>query len=208
MVKLVRKLKAGSSNSASPAKPPKELTIEEARETYDVGTIERLLAEIKYYRELDEQSRENSNAKNRAKTQVAKNFKALIADGKLARGDNVIIHDQAFSWDFARSVDINAEEFLALYEKKQISKEIFLQCISVTKGITEKLLGGPMLADLLVDNIGKTPDVRKLDLDKPIDAPFKIVPHKPAPPKIKKTQTMPVGTTANRAGRRIRTNRG
>ena len=185
-----------------PSAKPAKLTIEEAREQFELGSVERLVAEIEHYAEFDEIARLNTNAKNRAKTQVGKSFKQRILQEEMQPGDRILIGDKAFFYDYASSESIDPEELHKLWQDGDISREVFFKCINVTKERATALIGGHLLDPITKRTIGKSLDVRKEELDKPIDEPFKIEHKKQKPGRVKKTQQNPLPRKTATSGRK------
>lgn len=204
------KIKRRPSKSAKSAKREK-FNIDRAREEYEIGSLERLVAEAKNYREFDDIAREHTNAKNRAKTQFGKAFKQLVLNEEIEIGDRLEINDVAFFYDYATSERIDPKALYKLWKDGDISEEVFFNCISVTKEKAQALIGGLMLDPIIERKVGDKLDVRKEDLDKPIAEEFIIKPKKPKPGRVKKTQQDPVakatGTSRKPTRRRIKVKR-
>jgi hypothetical protein len=179
---VVKRRTAPKAKAKAP--PPKELTLEEARERYELGTEERAFAELKHLASFKEEARKVTNAENRQKTQAKKALKALVAGEVLDLGDEIYVGEKAYSYDFARSESVDRQALYYLVKKGDVKLEDFLKCIYVNKEMASKLIGDHILLKITKPETGKTADIRSRDLDKTVERP-RIV-KKPLPPAAKK----------------------
>lgn len=84
-----------------------------------------------------------------------------------------------FDYNQTETEVIPPEDFLALYERGEITKEQFLKCISVGKANVDTHVGSDVTLKLSQTKIGKEFDVRVTELD--IDAPREEVIVLPTP---------------------------
>lgn len=183
------------------------MPLEDAREKYEIGTIERALIELAEVTRLTDISREATNAVNRAKTQSSKALNGLVLNETIQKGDKLIVGDVAYSYDYAISESLPFEKIFKLYEDGQITKETFFKVCSVSKTTAVTLIGAHIVDDLTDTKIGNKADIRTEKLPKPITEPYRIEKKKPPKPKVVKGQTLAVprgGTKTARKTRRIR----
>jgi hypothetical protein len=179
----VARLKLRSRPKAKGSPPPKELTLEEIRERYDLGTEERAIAELKFLGTFKVAARDVLNAENRQKTQARKALKALVAGEVIDLGDEIHVGEKAYSFDFAKSESVDRKALYALVKKGDVSIDDFLKCIYVNKEMASKLIGDHILLKITKTETGKNADIRSRDLDRPVERP-RIV-KKPLPPASK-----------------------
>ena len=169
MARTVTKIrKRQNADTFGGNRAPKELTLEEARATYEMGTRERLFAELKALEVCKAAAREQTNATNRQKTQAGKAFTAhLMAQGIEVGKAEVHMGDTAYGYDYSTSDTIPAEKLYELFEKKKITKDQFLRSISVSKDAAKRNIGEHILVTITDDKKGKTLDIRTRELDVP-----------------------------------------
>lgn len=189
--------------------PPKEVSIEEARDRYQFGTKERAVAELQEFSRHKDVAREANNAQNRAKTQAGKAMKALVTDAELAIGDEIQIGEEAFAWDYAREDVIDPKGFYELFQKGKITEDDFFKSLSVLKSVATTRIGEHILGDITSETVGKTADIRVRKLDNPVKTP-RIV--KRPPPRAKKkldrsTDIAPAVANVNNPVRSLRRRR-
>jgi hypothetical protein len=205
----VVKLRLKVRPKAKAAPPPKALTIEEAREQFELGTLERATAELAHLRSFKEAARQVTNAENRAKTQAAKALKALVAGEVIDLGDEIYVGDKAYKYDFALSETVDRQALYNMVKKGEIKVEDFLKCIYVNKEAASKHIGDHILLRITHPEKGKTADIRSRDLDKPVELP-RIV-KKPLPPankkKLDRSQDIAPGEVARSPVRSLRRRR-
>lgn len=100
-------------------------------------------------------------------------FKSGIKNQQFQVGTYVLADGFRFDYSQTETEVIEPSDFFALYEKKQITREQFLKCISVRKGDVDTHVGSDVSLQLARSKIGKDFDVRVKMLD--IDAPAERV---------------------------------
>lgn len=204
MALAIKKRPLVKSSSAGAAPEPIELTIEQVRDKFPLGTLPRTVAELRELQIIKDAARELTNKASRTKTVVGKAMSALVLNDTIARGDRICIGDTAYFYDYAESDSISFDELLKLFEKGEISREAFTKSCKVNKDVATKLIGAIVLEDITTHKIGDKLDIRSEDLEKPIDEPFRIV-KKPKPePKVQKSQQQPVAVSTGVSQKPVR----
>lgn len=160
------------SNAARPpAAPAVELTIEEARQEHEIGTLPRAVAEIKEHQRLSDVAREYTNAVNRQETQVNNAIKAFALQEDMQPEDELRIGDAAYRYDVTRSEKISAEGLYQMLKDGKITDGEFLQSITVNKADAERVIGQHKLMKITTETAGKKLGLRKTKLDVPAKEP-------------------------------------
>lgn len=179
---MALKLKAPPKVKTKAPPPPKELTLEEAREQFEFGTQERAIAELKALVDAKEAARVLTNATNRQKTQAGKSLKTLIAEELLAVGDEIQIGDMSFRYDYATSESIDSRKLYDMVRAGKVPVEDFLKSIYINKEMASKFIGDHVLLPITSKKEGKTLDIRISELETPVASP-RIVKKSAPPPK-------------------------
>ena len=205
------KLKTLKKLKAFPGKPKKqrELSIEEARLKYDIGSRDLTVAELKERDRVKDFAREATNAGNRQNTTAKNAFKAFSLAEELSPETEIQIDATGYRYDVTHTERIDPDDFLKLFESKKISRETYLQCVSVQVAPATLLIGAHVLKKIKKQVDGKEWDIRTRDLDQPVTG-VKVV--KAEPPKpgnklrrdVEQAPAMPGGMKRIKKRRRIK----
>lgn len=190
--------------------PERELTLEEAREKYAVGTEELLVAELRGLAAEKEIQKEALNGYNRQKTRAGKAFIAYMLANDIEPGKaEVQVGEVGYGYDYSSGETIDPEKLFGLFEKKKITREQFLKSISVPKDAAKRNIGDHILITIIGDKQGKTLDIRTRELDLPAKVPTVVrngMKPKPAG-RIKRTNVEKPGSAVRAPAKRIRRQR-
>ena len=146
----------------------KPLTVEEARKLHDIGTLERLVAELREGKRLSDIAKEHANASSRQDTQVKKAIKAYALAEDLQNDDRLLIDDHAYWYDVTHTEKIDPKGLLEMLRNGEITDGEFLSSISVNKVDAERTIGQHKLQRITTETAGKKLDLRKQKLDTPV----------------------------------------
>lgn len=156
---------------AQPPGPGNELTIEEARKQYALGSMELAVAEIKELKKLKAVAKEHGNTATRQETKVKGAIKSYSLAQELKPDDEVLIDDTAYSYNVTYSERIDVKGLYKMFKDKEITEAEFLMSISVSKADAERTIGQHRLMSITVPTPGKTLGVRTRALDAPVTQP-------------------------------------
>lgn len=110
---------------------------------------------------LDE-AREKTNAANRQKTIVGREYKALIPALNIKEDECIQVDGVQFSYGGAAPRQfIDPNDLFTLYEKGKINKNQLLACLSVDMGAARKFLGTTMVTRISKYEVsGSAPSIR------------------------------------------------
>ena len=136
---------------------------------------------------LKKAASEATNAVNRQKTVLKNIFKERIKTGKWELGTYVEAAGTRFDYSVTEKEVIEPEDFLAMYENGDITKEQFLRCISVQKGSVDTHVGSDVTLKLANKVHGDSYDVRTSDMDiEDVSKEAVVTPSAPMVPKRRK----------------------
>lgn len=111
---------------------------------------------------LHEEARALSNEASRQKTVLKTSMENCLAKGDLKLGDTILFKNKIYGYGPHTSKVISAKKWHQFYLDKEISLEEFLSAISVSKAEAERVAGSDQIVPLLVENVGKTSDIRTI----------------------------------------------
>jgi len=114
---------------------------------------------------LRDTAKDATNAVNRGKTILKNVFKDGIKNRQFVIGTYVLHGGYRFDYSQTESTVIEANDFLALYESGNITRDQLLKCVSVQKGSVDTYIGSDVALRLAKNKIGKEFDVRVTQLD-------------------------------------------
>lgn len=132
-------------------------------------------------------AKEHTNAVNRLKTQLKNFFKERIIKKEWQLGTYAVTSGLRLDYSANESTYIDPEDFLEMYQKKKITKEQFLKCISVQKGAVSTHLGSDIALQLERETEGDKLDIRikELSIDEN-NQDYLFVPQLAKTPKVRR----------------------
>lgn len=121
---------------------------------------ERLKEVATRYATSHREARDATNAANRIKTELRNAIKDYWQAEKLPIGSYIHAGGFEFRYEANETTELDAAVVLDMYEKGEISKEKFLQMISISRSEAKNILGADVVADLEVTTVGNKMDVR------------------------------------------------
>lgn len=132
-------------------------------------TQEELVKRLRTYAEAEREKREATNASNRAKTQARHGFTGFFETTKAPTNTAIVIDGVKYWWGVVEGEEIDPAKWFAMYEDGHITKEQFLDCISVLKSEAKKAIGEDQVLTITNRTRGDKADVRTDDYpDKPV----------------------------------------
>jgi hypothetical protein len=188
-----RRVLSGASKST-----PAPLTLEEQRKLHQLGTLERVVIELKEDERLSDIAKEHANAANRQGTQVKNAMKSFAVATEMQPTDQLQIGEYGYRYDVSISDKVDVRALYKMMQEKKISEEEFLQSISVNKTDAERNIGPHKLLMITTSTPGKTLDIRKDKLDAVVKEPKVVRVSGVKPQKLKiASQTAPPKVTAS-----------
>lgn len=185
--------------TGAPRRPaaPVEVTIEEARTLYPVGSLELVIAELKESDRLDAIAKEHGNAKNRQDTKAAGAVRSYALATGLQPADELQIGESGYRYDVTHSEKVSVEGLYKMHKDGKITDGEFLRSITVNKADAEKAIGPHKLLSITTVTDGKKLDIRKRKLDAAVEKPTIVKSNHRVEPKLNNTQQeAPVRKTA------------
>lgn len=104
--------------------------------------------------------RDATNEANRIKTELRNAIKAYWTEQQLPIGSFIRAGGMEFRYEANETTSLDSEAVLAMYEKKEITREQFLRMMTISKSEAKNVLGADMVADLETTSVGDKLDVR------------------------------------------------
>lgn len=120
-------------------------------------TLER---RIERYNKLAEDARVASNKANQEKTKLKNEFTEFLRENEYPVGTQVRYEDKLFSYARTEAEVIPPEKWLEMFEKKKISREQFLDALSVGKTRANQIIGADQVKAIEQIVMGDKADLR------------------------------------------------
>ena len=123
-------------------------------------TKKTILKHIRLYKKLEVVRKEATNEANKEKTKLKNALVAFLRDGKHAVGTALRVEDSLYTYGTSESSVIPPDAWLRMWEKGYITKEQFLEAISVAKGVANNLIGQDQVKHIEQVKKSSTADLR------------------------------------------------
>jgi hypothetical protein len=119
-----------------------------------------LKAAVSEFAGLLEKAKEATNAANRGKTKLRNAVKGHWTENGIPVGSFIRSDGLEVRFEATESERIDAERVLQLYEDKKISRDQFLRMVSIGKAEAKNVLGGDLVLEYTVKEVGQKADIR------------------------------------------------
>lgn len=120
----------------------------------------KLKSEVREYVAVQRASKDAGNAANRQKTKLRNAIKAHWAENDLPIGSFVRCDGIDIKYEANESAKLPTEEILKMYEDEEITRDQLVRLLNVDRTQAKNILGGDVVADIEVKEVGKTVDIR------------------------------------------------
>lgn len=140
-------------------------SLEESRKLHEFGTLDRFKIEAEQYMALADDSKLATNALNRQETQLRNALVAIVNKEALTAEDEVRLGEVGYRYDYAVADKVPPEKLLEMLENEEITRQQFLDSITVQKADAERIIGSLIIGKLVEKVKGTKADVRRRKLE-------------------------------------------
>lgn len=125
-----------------------------------MSTLKTITKRIDEYLNLDRSAKDAASKANKVKTKLKNEFVEFLRDNEYPVGTLLRVEDKEFSFAKTEAEVIPPEIWLQWYENKKITREQFLQALSIGKAEANRIIGQDQVKAIAKIVHGKNADLR------------------------------------------------